>query len=184
MKRIVIVLVVALLPLAGFSQSIFDKFEEMDDVASVIINKGMINLFSTIAENADDDEAKEFARIAKGIDGLKVFMTENKGVSAQMKSTVDSYLKKSSLEELMRVKDDDTTVKFYIQKGKDENHVKELLMFVSGVKDVKIKDKDFESVLVTLTGDIDLADIATITDKMDLPGDLKKVEKRNKRNKR
>jgi len=179
MKRIVIIVALALMPLVGFSQSIFDQFEEMDNVASVIINKGMIDLFVTVADtDKSDPEAREFAEMARNIKGLKVFMTEDEAISNKMKQTVNTYLKKSSLEELMRVKDDETTVKFYIKKGKDENHVKELLMFVSGIKEAKIKDRDLESVLVTLTGDIDLRDVAMLTEKMDLPGDLKKVHKK------
>lgn len=37
------------------------------------------------------------------------------------------------MEELMRVKDKDANVKFYIRQGKDADHVKELLMFVDGI---------------------------------------------------
>ena len=37
MKKLVIVFAVALFPLAGFSQSLFDKYEDMDNVAAVIV---------------------------------------------------------------------------------------------------------------------------------------------------
>lgn len=107
-----------------------------------------------------------------------------------MKSTVDKYLKSSALEELMRIKDGDQTVKFYVKEGKDENHVKELLMFVTGLKeltegkDIEIngKKREIETVLLTLTGDIDLRQVSKITNQMDIPGgdQLKKAgEKQN-----
>ena len=137
MKKLVFTLVAACSTLTGFSQSIFDKFEDMDQVSTVIINKGMINLLSSIGEGTDDAEAQEFLSLARGLDGLKVFITQDEAVSSQMRTTVESYLESSSLEELMRVKDEETLVKFYVQSGRDEDHVKELLMLVTGLDKVK-----------------------------------------------
>ena len=111
MKKSLVVLLIAIFPVLGFSQSIFDKYEQMDHVAAITINKGLINLVSSVDIEGDDD-AKEFFELAKGLDGIKVFVTEDKAVSADMTSTVKKYLKSSSLEELMRVKDKDVNVKF------------------------------------------------------------------------
>jgi len=97
-----------------------------------------------------------------------------------MQATVDRYLKSSSLQELMRVKDKDANVKFYIKNGKDDDHVSELLMFVTGIRnsDVSINDRQIETVLLTLTGDIDLTKIGSLTKKMNLPEELNKAEKK------
>ena len=54
MKKITLILAIALLPLAGISQSIFDKYEHMDEVGAVIVNKGMIDLVSSIGSMDDD----------------------------------------------------------------------------------------------------------------------------------
>jgi len=179
MKKLSLVVAVAILPLLGFSQSIFDKYEDMDNVGTVIVNRGMIDLVSKIGAMSDDPEAKEFMEAAKGLNGIKVFITEDKGVSTQMASTVKKHLKSSSMEELMRVKDKDVNVKFYIKNGKKKDHVSELLMFVSGMKnvDVDVNGRKFETVLVSMTGDIDLNKIGSITNKMNLPDDLKKAKK-------
>ena len=74
--------------------------------------------------------------------------------------------------------------------GKDENHVKELLMFVNGIKemtqgqDITIngKKREIETVLLTLTGDIDLRQISKLTSQMNMPGgeQLKKAGKDKK----
>ena len=180
MKKLLVLIAIALLPFAGFSQSIFDKFEDMDEVSSVIVNKNMFDLLVKMDVNVDEPEAREAMEIAKSLNGLKVFVTENKGISADMKSTVDRYLKNASLEELMRVKDKDANVKFYIRKGKDDDHVSELLMFVTGIKnaDVEINDRKIETVLLTLTGDIDLTKIGALTKKMNLPKELNQIEKK------
>ena len=123
MKNLKVLAVLALIPLFGFSQSIFDQYADMDNVGTVVVSKGMINLVTKLSDLSDDKEAEEFAEVAKGIDGIKVFITEDKGVSASMAGTVKKYLKSSSMEELMRVKDKDVNVKFYIKTGKDEDHV-------------------------------------------------------------
>lgn len=180
MKKLIAIALLLLTPLAGMAQSIFDKYEDMDQVSSVIVNKNMFDLLIKMDVDVDDPEAKEFMDIAKSLSGLKVFITEDKGVSKDMQSTVDQYLRSASLEELMRVKDKDANVKFYIRNGKDSDHVSELLMFVTGIKnmDVEVNDRQVETVLLTLTGDIDLTKIGSLTRKMNLPEELEKAEKK------
>ena len=177
MKKALLVVAIALFPVFGFSQSIFDKFEQMDHVAAISINKGLLNLVSSINIDGDED-AEEFMELAKGLNGIKVFVTENKRASADMAATVKKYLKSSSLEELMRVKDKDVNVKFYVKEGKDDNHVNELLMFVSGFEntDLDINGHSLETILVTLTGNIDLRKIGALTSKMDLPKELNNAQ--------
>ncbi len=179
MKKVVVVIAIAVLPIFGFSQSIFDKYEDMDNVGAIIINKGLIELASNIGAISDDAEAKEFMEVASGLSGVKVFMTEDAAVSADMANTVKKYLKSAKLEELMRVKDKDVNVKFYVRDGNKKDHVSELLMFVSGLENTKIGNhgRQLETVLVSLTGDIDLNKIGTLTNKMNLPKDLNKAGK-------
>ncbi|MBU3027148.1 MULTISPECIES: DUF4252 domain-containing protein [Zobellia] len=178
MKKILIVLIVAVLPVMGFSQSLFDKYEDLDKVSAVVVNRSMFNLLSKIDVEVDDPEAKDFMDIAKSLNNLKVFITEDKAISADMKLSVEKYLKSAKLEELMRVKDKDANVKFYIRSGKDDDHVSELLMFVTGMKnDIDVNGRKFETVLLSLTGDIDLNKIGSLTKKMNLPEELNEAGK-------
>lgn len=183
MKKGIIVVLVSILPLAGFSQSMFDKYEDLDNVSAVVVNESMFKLLSKINVEVDDKEAQDFMDIAQNLKNLKVFITEDKAVSADMLKTMEKYLKSSSLEELMRVKDKDANVKFYVKSGKDEDHVSELLMFVTGIKnaEVSINDRKIETVLLSLTGDIDLNKIGSLTQKMNLPQELNKAGKTKNR---
>ncbi|SHI96361.1 DUF4252 domain-containing protein [Pseudozobellia thermophila] len=180
MRKLSVVLAIVLMPLLGRSQSIFEKYEDMDHVASVTVNRSLIRLAGNVAAfDRDNQEAQDFAEISKGLDGIKVFITEDASISRDMQRTVDKYLKSSSMEELMRVKDKEANVKFYIRQGRDEDHVNELLLFVSDInnEDLEIGNRKFESVLVSLTGDIDLKKIAALTKGMDLPEELNKAGK-------
>lgn len=180
MKKHILIVALALLPVMAFPQSVFDKFEDQDEVSSVIVNKNMFNLLMKMDVDVDDPEAREFMEIAKSLNGLKVFVTESKSVSEDMKKTVDNYLKNTSLQELMRVKDKEANVKFYVRNGKDDDHVSELLMFITGIQnsDVSVDDRKIETVLLSLTGDIDLTKIGSLTEKMNLPEELNKAEKK------
>ncbi len=178
MKRNILIFLIAVLPLSGFSQSLFDKFEDLDDVTSVVVNRSMFNLLAKIDVEVDDAEAQDFMDVASSLKSLKVFTTDNKQIGDDMKSSVDKYLRSSSMEELMRVKDKDANVKFYIKEGKDSDHVSELLMFVTGLKEVEADGRKFETVLLSLTGDIDLNKINSLTNKMNLPKELNKAGKK------
>lgn len=173
-------LMVAMVPIAGFSQSLFDKYEDLEDVTSVVVSKKAFELLAKMDIEVDDPEAQDFMDIATSVNSLKVFTTDNQSIGADMKASVNKYLKSSSLTELMRVKDKDANVKFYIKEGRDSDHVSELLMFVTGIKEVEANGRSFETVLLSLTGNIDLNKISSLTNKMNLPEELNKAGKKGK----
>lgn len=187
MKKISFILAFILMPILAGAQSVFDKYEDVKGVTSVVVNQKMFSMIASMGVNLVDAEAQEYLDMVKKITGMRVFSTGDAKVSADMLATVDGYLKTSSLQELMRVKDGEQNIKFYVKEGKDENHVKELLMFMTGLneltknQDVNVNGKklEVETVLLSLTGDIDLRKIAEITNGMNVPGSdkLKKVKK-------
>lgn len=138
--------------------SLFDKFEDMNDVSSVIVNKEAFKMLSKF--KGSGPEVKEYMDLVQNIESFRVFTTENSAIASQMSVTIDSYLKSSKLTELMRIKDKDANVKIYIRQGKDENHVNELLMFVN---DMKNKTNQ-QAVILSLTGSIDLNKISTLVE--------------------
>ena len=178
MKKLVIVFAIIIAPMMSFGQSIFDKYEDMEGVSSFVMTQKMFNMLAKINIDMDDPEDQAFMDMAKKVTGLKVYTTGSEKTSADMNSTVKQYLASSKLEELMRMKDGNQTVNFYVKEGKDENHVKELLMVINGLKEltkdeeIKIngKKREFETVLLSLTGDIDLRQISKMTEKMNVPG--------------
>jgi hypothetical protein len=75
----------------------------------------------------------------------------------------------------MRVNNAGKNVKIYIKSGASENMVKELLMLIEGAN---LKDAD--TIVLSLTGNFSLEEIAILTEKMSLPGgdELKKASKK------
>ncbi|MFD1064245.1 DUF4252 domain-containing protein [Winogradskyella litorisediminis] len=188
-KNLILAVAFVLTSAFSFAQGVFDKFEDIEEVTSVVLNPKMFQMLATMGIDIEDKETQEYVNMAKSITSFKVFATGDEAISADMNSTVKRYLKSSSLEELMRIKDGDQSVFFYVKEGKDENHVKELLMFISGLgevtkgQDIEIngKKREVETVVLSLTGDIDLRQISKLTNQMNLPGgdQLKKAGKKN-----
>ncbi|KPM33746.1 Hypothetical protein I595_652 [Croceitalea dokdonensis DOKDO 023] len=179
MRRVFVILSISLLSYTGYSQTVFDKYENSENVASLSINKGLLELVANMSSDDQDAETKEFLEMVKHIDGIKVFISENGNASADMALTMKKYVRQKNLEELMRVRDGETNVRFYVKTGRNANRVKELLMFVTGIdkKDNDGNDSSIETVLLTMTGNIELDKVGSLVNKMNLPKELNQIEK-------
>lgn len=173
MKKFLITVVVALISNAFFAQTAFDKYDGLDGVSSIVVNKKMFQMMASVKVDANDKETQQYLSLMKKLDNLKVFTTTSSKLSAEMKLTADKYVKTAGLEELMRVNDSGKNVRILVKSGSTDSQVKELLMFIED------PSKQNETVLMSLTGSFDLNEIAILTDKMKIPGgdDLKKATK-------
>ena len=147
-----------------FTQSLFEKDEDMDNVSSVVVNQKMFGMLAETKVKTNDPEADTFLDQIKTLNNLTVVTTKDTSVSNAISADVHTYVKASKLEELMRVKDGDQNIKFYVQSGRDEFHVSELLMLVRGT------ESSDETVLLSLNGDIDLRTLAVLTERLNIPG--------------
>lgn len=162
MKKFIAILVLALMPSVFFAQvTAFDKFEK-NGVTAVIVNKKMFELMGNV-KTPKDKETQQYLSLIKKLDNLKVFTTTSSKIAADMKGTVDGYLKKNPLDELMRISESGRNIKIYVKSGSTSSQVRELLMFMEG------SGKN-DTVLMSLTGNFDLSEISLLTDKMNLPG--------------
>jgi len=177
MKKLAILVAFMIAPMLVSAQGMFDSYEDEKDVTSVVVTKNMFKLLAQIEIESDDPDVKDYMEMVNSLDNIKVFITENKEVGARMKADVQKYVSSAKgLDELMRVKDDGKIVKFYSKQGSDENHVSELLMFLDGKMDGKEG-----TVVMSITGDIDLKQISKLTKELNVPGsdELKNVDKKN-----
>jgi hypothetical protein len=187
MKKNLILVVMALLmmPLTSMAQDIFAKYADNPEVTYVSIKPKMFQMLAKMDINTDDPEAQEYINMVNSITSFRVITTGSKAISADVSNWVNS--RKSSLEELMEVKGEGANMIFYVKEGKDSDHVKEFLMFVDGLSaitkdaDIEMNGKmgEFETVVISLTGDIDLNQISKLTQKMNIEGG-EHIEKRKK----
>ena len=162
MKKIIVLIAIVLISVTSYAQSsIFDKFEDMDDVTTVVVTQEAFKMLAKFKSGGE--EGAEYFDMVKGLNSFRVFTTDNSDIAKQMSDVVTKYLKSEKLTELMRVKDKETKVKIYVKSGKDDDHVSELLMYVSGIEKYNNEFKA-ESVILSLTGDIDLNKISELTE--------------------
>lgn len=153
MIRLIVTLVLALVPTLFFGQSAFDKFDGRDDITTVVVNKKTFEMLGEVKVDNNTKGNKDIAKyigMADKIENVKIFKTTSIKATAELKDTFNAYRKKESLEELLHVKDDGKNVQIYVKSGSKTN-VKEFLIFVEGGDKI-----GSETVLVSLTGDIDL----------------------------
>jgi len=179
MKKIAIIIALVLAPMLVSAQNAFDSFEDENDVTSVVVTKNMFKLLSKMDLDSTDPEAKEYLAMVDNLDNIKIFTTENVEVAKRMDASVAKYVASSKgLGELMRVKDDGKNIKFYSKDGKNENFVSELLMHLNGDIDGKKM-----TVIMSITGNIDLKQISKLTSELNVPGseELKNIDKNKKK---
>ena len=188
MKKSILIAVIALLmlPLSGMAQNVFEKYSDNENVTYVSIKPKMFQMLAKMDINTDDPEAQEYINMVNSITSFKTMATDDKDISSDIVKWVKS--RSTSLEELMMIKDDGVNMTFYIKEGKDEDHVSELLMFVNGLEavtknsniEINGKKRSIETVVISITGDIDLNQISKLANKMNLPGG-DELEKKNKK---
>ncbi|WP_333694422.1 DUF4252 domain-containing protein [Flavobacterium sp.] len=176
MIKFLTTLVLALVSHVLLAQTVFDKFDGPEDITTITVNKKMFEMMSKVKSNTTDKETQQYLNLVKKLENLKVFVTSNTKMAADMKATAEKYIKSPGLEELMRVNDGGKSVKIHIRSSANGTKIKELFMFIEG------GPKDKETIILLLTGDFDLNEISLLTDKMSLPGgeDLKKASKGKK----
>lgn len=175
-KLLVIVMAIMLMPAISSAQNVFEKYSDNSDVTYVSIKPKMFQMIAKMGINVEDPEAKAFMDMVNSITSFKTLVTDNKTISADISTWVKS--RSSSLEELMEVRDDGSEVKFYVKEGKDSDHVKELLIYVNGIDkamkgqsvEINGEQRKIETVVMSLTGDINLNEISKLTEKMNIPG--------------
>ena len=163
MKKLVIVVAFLIASSASYAQSFFDKLEDMDGVDVVVVTKDAFEMLSKFKDiQLEGNQTMKVFSLIKELKELRVFTTDDSAIANKMDEMVSKSIKNNRLTELMRVKDDDSRVKIYVKTTKNKDYVSEVLMFVKGIE--KKTKENVDSVIISLTGNIDVNKIAEITD--------------------
>jgi len=159
MKKFIITSVLAVLPFVSFAQTTaFNKFEDVEGIQAVSINKEMFDMFRSMDSSAKDEKTKTYMDLAGQVDNVKIFTTSEKRYKKQIKEAVAGYLKQNTLQELMSVSTEGNKVKIYVRQGSSESIIKEGLVFVEN------EDRKEDAVLISFTGNVNLNDLKDIKD--------------------
>lgn len=153
------------------ADKIFDKYSEMDNFTSVDIAKGLFELFAEI--DSDDEEFEDFKKAVEGIEKLRLISYSLKEAESELKTKTKFYdeimetVPFKEFELLMVVKEKDKKIEFFSKS--DEQIITEMVMLVNGNK---------ETILLSLTGNIDLNYVTKLGGAMNMGGmeHLKKMK--------
>lgn len=144
-KSIYILLLLCCASICFAQDKLFEQYADMDDVTSVYISKKMFDLMPDIETGGLD-----LKDLRGKIDNLQILTTDREDLCEKMRKDFKNLVTQSH-EELMRIKDGDEKVTFYIlQEG---NRIREMLMF---------SDSYDEFVIIRLKGKFTLEDIQKI----------------------
>ena len=167
MKKIILLIVLAVTPMVTNAQSFFDSLEDMDGVDMVVVTKDafeLLNKFKPKNTDLNDNEVMQAFEMINELKEFKMFSTDDTAIASKMENMVNLAIKKQNLTQLMRIKQDDSRIKIYVKATKNKNYVSEVLMFVKGL-DKQTKGIS-ESMVLSLTGNIDINKMSDFTDKI------------------
>ncbi len=164
MKTRVLIFLLALFPILSQAQA-FEKYESMKDVDAMIMTSKMFKMLAKVDLSDGDAETQQYLDLIENLDEIRIFTSKEEAVRSEMAGDVANYLKKASLDELMRVNEDGKNIKFYSKPGKNDDVISELFMFMEGNK-----EGEPISVILSITGDIDLSQLSRLTSDLKVPG--------------
>ena len=167
MKKIILLIALAVTPMVTNAQSFFDSLEDMDGVDMVVVTKDafeLLNKFKPKNTDLNDNEVMQAFEMINELKEFKMFSTDDIAIASKMENMVNLAIKKQNLTQLMRIKQDDSRIKIYVKATKNKNYVSEVLMFVKGL-DKQTKGIS-ESMVLSLTGNIDINKMSDFTDKI------------------
>lgn len=146
----------------------FKKYESLDGVTSIKINKAMFKLMSKLNIELEGKEAQEMINMIQDLDGIQVLMTSDVTHKKSMAGDAKKFIASNKLEELMKVNEGNKTVEFYIRDKPNSNLVEQLFMHVN---------EEGESIMIIINGSIDMSKIGALVSQLNLPGgnELKRV---------
>lgn len=154
--KLIFLVMVLLFSTNLMGQSAFDKFEDNEDVNSVVISEKMFQMISKI--NSGTPESKDFAENISKLTGMKVFTTQNTKVAELMEVEVQDYLKKRGLSEFTQTKEKESHAKIYVKLANNTKIASELLIFSENTT-----PQGTQTVIGILFGEIELDKIELLT---------------------
>ena len=142
----------------------------------MVMTSKIFKMLAKVDLSDDNPEAREYLKLIENLDEIKMFTSTTASVRSQMQKDVASYLSSNKLDQLMRVKEDGKNIRFYSKSGESDNYVSELFMFMEGEK-----EGEPISVILSITGEIDLSQLSRLTSDLKIPGaeELKNVENKS-----
>jgi len=158
MKKIVVLLVMAIIPGFLMAQDVIDnmiqKYQGKNGFTTILIHKDLFEMVAAI----DDDE--DLAKMKGMIENIRIIALESDSVkNINFYKEIISQVNVGSYKELMKIKQSDEDVVFYAKY--DNNVISELLLIAGGIDD---------NAVISIKGKINLKDMAQLSKSVHIDG--------------
>jgi hypothetical protein len=145
------------------AQQNFDQLDRMDQIQAVVVTPKMFDMMAKVKMDDTDKGAAHYLALIASLDQLKLYTTTDKQAAIIMKSVVDQYVVASKLSVLTAVSEQEKKVSLYTKPGTTTDLVAEILLHLEGTGNQ-------ESMLFSLTGNINLDEVAFLSERLKLNG--------------
>ena len=151
---------------------VYEKYAGVDGFTAVNISKDMFQLFMSMGNDKSDADTREMQKIVSQLNGLKVLNcnadSTKPGKALAFYNEVAALYPASIYKELMTVNDGGENIRF-LTKQDAGGKISEMVMLMKG---------KHESVVISLTGAIDLSTVSKLSKTMNIHGmeNLQKVK--------
>ncbi len=160
MKTMISLAVALFFAIASNAQD-FTKYESLEGVTSIKINKAMFKLMSKLNLDVEEKEAQEMINMIQNLEGIQVLTSSNATHKKSMASDAKKFITSNKLDELMKVNEGNKTVEFYIRDKPNSSLVEQLFMHIND---------EGETVIIIINGSIDMSKIGALVNQFNLPG--------------
>lgn len=141
----------------------FDEVGNLSHVSETRVTGAMFKMISGF--ETTDPEFAELMKTVNNLKDLRIYATDDRVSASKMKLFADGFIAKNKMDLLMSVKEDGQKFTFHVRKGDSETKIKDLVMFIDGAD-----AQNTDAVFLVISGDLDLNQIAKITQQMNMPG--------------
>ncbi|MDB4015156.1 DUF4252 domain-containing protein [Flavobacteriaceae bacterium] len=156
------------------AQNIFEQYQKDPAASYLSVSPKMFEMLGKLSLNTDDPQMNGFIDMVKSMDSFKVLSTKSGIIAQDMESWIANQIEQTELETIMNLSEKDVDVQFCVVYGSDYSKVDRLVMYVKGAQKFANKEgldiSNINFILLSVEGDIDLNQVATLTEVIDIPG--------------
>ena len=181
MKKYTLILVLLMSLNLLTAQNIFEQYQKHPAVSYLSVSPKMFEMLGKLSLSTDDPQMNGFIEMVKSMESFKVLSTKSGEIAQDMEAWITNQIEQTELETVMNLSEKDVDVQFCVVYGSEDSKVDRLVMYVKGAQ--KLVDQEgldisnINFILLYIEGDIDLNQVATLTEVIDIPGGkfLKKI---------
>lgn len=160
------------------AQDVFNRYATDADVTHLNVSPQMFQLLSKFKVSTSDPESQAFITMIQSLRHFRVMSTKNAVISSAMEEWLKKEIDQTPLESVLNITENGVKVQFAAVYGEGEATVNRLLMYVQGLQDYMDNEASiqlntetrFDFVLLEIGGNIDLNQVALISQLVEIPG--------------